>query len=342
MSGWRVWRWTLWIGVPAAVAVVAYRDRAVLADAAAILARARLGWLVPGVAAIGGVYLCRAFVYGIPLRLLRYSFARAFLWRVALMSTSLHQVIPAGGASGYAFLTYALHQRGVPAGEASVIALVDTLSYAAAVAALVVASLVYLLTAGMLAEPSIVRALPPGLALFLAGAAVYYVQRDRGRLFRVVLGLRRWVARLGWRWREQGVRTFLRDYLTAKSIVAGSRAAFVRMVGLQFLAVGCDALALCTTFAALGIAPPVWTVFMGLVVAMAGGAVVAAPGGGGSFELIMTAFFAAHGVPPERGLAAAVLYRVLAFWLPVTVTVVLLLDLRRRHRAIRRQRRRAT
>src|SRR5215472_19199690 len=155
----RAAKWLLQVSVPAAVAVVAYRDRAVLVEAVRLIGRAQLAWLLPGVLAIAGVSFSRAIVYGFPLRLLGYSFPRGFLFRVALMSSSLHQLIPIGGASGYAFLTYALNQRGAPAGESSVIALVDTLSYSLALATLVAASLAYMLTAGLVT----VRAMLPAL-----------------------------------------------------------------------------------------------------------------------------------------------------------------------------------
>src|SRR5215472_125644 len=158
----RAAKWLLQVSVPAAVSVVAYRDRAVLVEAVRLIGRAQLAWLLPGVLAIAGVSFSRGVVYGFPLRLLGYSLPRGFLFRVAWMSSSLHQIVPMGGATGYAFLTYALSQRGVAAGEASVIALVDTLSYAVAVATLVVASLAYMMTAGVVTARALLPALAPG------------------------------------------------------------------------------------------------------------------------------------------------------------------------------------
>jgi uncharacterized protein (TIRG00374 family) len=335
----RLARWIVWAGVPSAVAVVAYRNHATLARAVALMRDARLEWLLPGVAAIALVYLCRGFVYGLPLTLLDYSFPRTFLWQTALMATSLHQLVPAGGASGYAFLTYALHQRGVPPGEASLVALIDTLSYAASLATLVVGSLVYLLAAGLVGSRSLVLALAPGLAIVALAAAAYVVQRDKSRCLRVVLAVERRVASLfGARWPEAPVRHFLDDYFRGKAILARKPSVFAAMMGFQYVAVCCDAAALYSAFLALGVLPRIWVVFMGFVMAMAGGAVASVPGGGGSFELIMAAFFSQHGLDPGQGTAAAILYRVIAFWLPVTTTLLLLLRLRRRRKEIRKRR----
>ncbi|HXH82429.1 MAG TPA: lysylphosphatidylglycerol synthase transmembrane domain-containing protein [Candidatus Tectomicrobia bacterium] len=338
----RIIRWTVWLGVPAAVAFVAYRHRDSLIGAAGLVATARWPWLLAGVAAIAGVYACRALVYGVPLRLLGYTVPRTFLWETALMSTSLHQLIPVGGASGYAFLTWALHQRGVPSGEASLVALIDTLSYAIALATLVVGGAVYLLTTGVLGSRSFVTSFGPGLVLVALAALVYWVQRDRARCSRVVLGVERRIARLfGTRRADAGIRSFLNDYFRGKSIIGKRPRPFARMIAFQYAAVLCDAAALYSAFLALGMLPGPWIVLLGFVLAMAGGAVASAPGGGGSFELIMAAFFADHGLGHAQAIAAAVLYRGVGFWLPVAVTLVLLLRLRHRRRDVRKTRRRS-
>jgi glycosyltransferase 2 family protein len=113
------------------------------------------------------------------------------------------------------------------------------------------------------------------------------------------------------------------------------------MLALQFLAIGGDALALYLCFVAIGVLPSPWTVLMGFVVAMSGAAVIGAPGGGGGFETIMSAFFATHGLRADQAIAAAVLYRLVAFWLPVAITPVVLFRLRRRRREIRAAKRSA-
>ena len=106
------------------------------------------------------------------------------------------------------------------------------------------------------------------------------------------------------------------------------------MLGLPYLAVGCDAAALYMAFLALGQSPKAWVVLLGFVISTATLAVVAVPGGGGSFELTMSVFFSRHGVDPAAAIAAAILYRVVAFWIPALVSLVVLARLRHRKRAI--------
>jgi uncharacterized protein (TIRG00374 family) len=335
--GWRVLRWAVWAAVLVTVATVAVGKRAALEEAIVLMRHARVGWLLSAVLAIGLVYLSRALVYGVPLKLLAYDVPRRFLWETAIVATSLHQLLPAGGATGYAFLTYALHQRGVTMGQASLIALVDTLSYAAAAASLVVVSLVYVSLTGDLHTRTVAVAFVPGAAAVVLAGSLYVLQRDRERFTARVLRLQRWLAsRIGARWRLEPVRAFLAEYYEGKAMIVRRRGPFLRMIGYQYLAVCCDCAALYLAFLSLGLAPRLSIVFMGLVVTMAAGAIVSAPAGGGSFELIMSAFFVRHGIGAAEAVAAAVLYRLVAFWVPVAVSAWLLLRFRHRRAQIRR------
>ncbi len=337
----RLLRW-VWVVVPVAAGVVAYRHRDSLVTAVGLVAQAQVLWLGPAALAIGGVYFFRASAYGVPLRLLGYSVRHSFLWRTALVATSLHQLVPAGGASGYAFLTWALRRRGVTTGQASLIALIDTLSYATAMATLVVAALVYLILGGTLLLGSVVAMFVPGVVTLALAAVAYWLQRDRRRFVGLLLRVKRRLADLaGRRWPDAPIRQFLREYYAGKRVISEHPAGWARMVGFQYLTVICDAVALSLAFVALGLRPPVWVVFLGLVVAMAGVAVITAPGGGGSFEVLMSAFFAAHGLRTADAIAAVILYRVVAFWLPIVVAAIALWGLRRRQRDVmpgRRQR----
>jgi uncharacterized protein (TIRG00374 family) len=335
----RVWRnvarW-IWLVVPLVVAVVAYQHHDALVSAAGLLRRATLPWMLLGVATIAFLYLCRAIVYAVPLRLMGYAAPLPFLWGTAVTATSVHQLLPAGGATGYAFLTYAMYQRGVSGGEASLVALVDTLSYAAALASLVVASLIFLTITGSLHVHGMGAVMALGVAVLTVAGWLYYQQRDQRRFVAAVLRLKaRLAARLGRDWPDGPVREFLGEYYRGKRLITRRPAAFAGMLGLQYVAVGCDAAALYAAFLALGSRPRLWIVLMGFVVAMAGVSIVSVPGGGGGFETLMSAFFTTQGIPASEGIAAAVLYRILAFWLPVAVSLLVLLRLRRRRKAIR-------
>jgi glycosyltransferase 2 family protein len=329
-------RWLLWAAIPAAVAVIAYAHRGALADALGLLVRARPAWVALALVAVASLYLCRAVVYAIPLRLMDYEVPRRFLWDAAVITSALQQALPSGGAAGYVFLAWALHRRGVPTGQASLIALVDTLSYAFATATLVVGSLGYLAFAGRLATRTVAVGFGPGALLLAVGVSVYLLQRDRDRFIPLVVGVGDRLGRyLRGRWRPESARRFLEEYYRGKAMIANHPGAFARMIALQYLAVMCDAAALWCTFAALGPVPPVWIVFLGVAVSLAAGAFVSAPAGGGGFEVVLSAFLVAHGVAPANAIAAALLFRLVGFWTPLAASAILLADLRRARADIR-------
>lgn len=328
--------WATWVAVPAAVAVVAYRHRHDLVRAGELILRARPLLLLGALGAIALLYACRGTVYGIPLRLLGFRPGRVFLWSAALGATTLHQLIPTGGASGYAFLTWAMQQRGVPAGQASLVAIIDTLSYAVAVGTLVAATLAYLFIGGKLGGAGFGGLVAMGVPLVALVAWLYVLQRDQRRFTARIVRLKDRLARLlGREWPDKPVTDVLEDYYRGRTVIGRRPVAFAKMIALQYVAVGCDATALYLAFGALDLAPSFWTVVMGFVVAMSGVAFLAVPGGGGGFELIMSTFFAGHGLSPADAIAATLLYRAVAFWAPVVATLVLLLRLRRRHNDIR-------
>lgn len=334
----RITGW-LWVVVLAAVGWAAYSHRQSVVLAFGLIGRANLTWIAIAAVAIGAVYICRAGVYAVPLRLLGYRAPGPFLWATAVAATSLHQLLPAAGATGYAFLTYAFRQRGVSTGQASLVALIDTLAYSTSLGVLVIVSLTYLAIGGTLRLGRLAAVFAPGAAAVALAIWIYHRQRDRRRFVASVLRWKNALASLvGRRWSDAPVEQFFDEYYEGKRLIGRRRRAFVEMIALQLLAVFCDTAALYLAFVAIGVAPNIVTVLIGFVLAMSGAAVIGAPGGGGSFEAIMSAFWATHGLEVAQGIAAAVLYRVVAFWLPVGVTGIVLLQLRRRRRRVVRQR----
>lgn len=321
----RRWRWLLFGVVLAAVGIMAYLHHHDLARAVSLALRVKVPWFVAAIALVGGVYACRALVYDVTLRLMGFSLGRPYLWRSAVVATTIHQLVPSGGASGYAFLTYAFHGRGVPAGEASLTALIDTLSNAVSVALLVLVSLPYLGLSGHLGGAALAAILLPGALIFPLAGALFWLQARRDRLIHFVLSCkRRLESVLGRRWSDQPLVQFIAQYFEGKAVIARRPASFALLVGLQMVALALDCAAVYAVFLGLGVRPDPFVVALGFVAALAGLTVVVVPGGGGSAEVIMSAFFAANGIEAGDAIAATLLYRVVSFWLPTLYSVAAL------------------
>ncbi|HYH36437.1 MAG TPA: flippase-like domain-containing protein [Candidatus Saccharimonadales bacterium] len=79
----------------------------------------------------------------------------------------------------------------------------------------------------------------------------------------------------------------------------------------------CNMLALFCCLLALGVSLPFTAVLMVFTFGVSVGAAVPTPGGLGGFEAGLAAGFVAYGVDPASALAAALLYRLISYWLPL-------------------------
>lgn len=332
-------RWVFILIVFTAVGVTAYWHHDQLVQAFSLMRRVSPWLVLAAAAAVTGAYFSRASAYRIPLNDMGYAFRRTFLARTALLATTAHHLIPTGGASGYVFITYAFHRRGVAAGQASILALVDTLSNAVALALLVIVVLMYLAFSAATIGTNFVLGLVPGVGLLAIAAGVYYLQRDRARLQRFAGSMmNRLGARTGSTGPNAGLDRFLDQYYEGKRLIISRPHRFLLMVAWQHAAIACSSLALYAMFFALGLLPSPWIVFIGLVLAMAGVSVTAAPAGGGSFEVVMSGFFVLQGIDLADSIAATLLYRLVSFWLPALASVPIVLQLRHRRNEVERLR----
>lgn len=288
-------------------------------------------WMAGAALAIALLYGCRAAVFGASLRVLGRRVERRWLWGIALAASVLHQLVPAAGLTGYAFITYALGQRGVPTGHASLCALVDTLSYASVMALLVLAGLAYMLLTHRLAWEGLSPGLWVGLAILAAAMYVWHAQRDQGRLTRRVLAWQRKLGELlGRPFREASTRRVLEQYFSGKQVVRAHPGAFLRMMLYQLATILLDLAALVLSLRALGARAPLEAVFLGFVLAMTVSTITTLPGGGGTFEATLAALLVQNGVATGQAVGVVLLYRLVAFWLPLVASVGIVARVRQR------------
>lgn len=287
-------------------------------------------WLLGSLAvAVVFSYLCRARAYAVPLRAMGHTIATGYLTKTALVATMAHHLVPSGGASGYALITYALHRRGIATARASLLALVDTLSNAVALGSLTLITVLWLLTRASGALPALASVLAPAMGFVAVGGLIYWVQRRRGRLRAAARGIGQVVRRLGGEGpTDQAAERFIEEYFEGKRLIVSRPLGFLRMVAWQYAAVLCQWGALCLIFLSLGDVPAPWLLFSALVLAMAGVSIAAVPGGGGSFELVMSGFFAYQGVELAPAIAATLLYRLATFWVPAVASLIVVSRLR--------------
>jgi uncharacterized protein (TIRG00374 family) len=248
-----------------------------------------------------------------------------------------YRVLPGGGGATAAVTYAALRSRGLsPAKVGFAVTATGALMYAA-LAAWLLASLLYLILDRELNRLATLGALLLFTLTIAAVLAALVAQRRPLAVQRVLSGLLYWVGRpfLRGRWsRERTGRwaervvSWLRD--EAKAIGDQLLGSPSRALKLGALALGYwafDALCLIVVFLALGVEFGVIGLLVAYGVATAFGNLPITPGGLGTFEAAMLGTLAVLGYGPDAAIAVLG-YRLFNFWLPIPLAVLLYPTLR--------------
>ncbi len=304
-------------------ALLVFLQRSEVIDVIAIVRGAVEGWLLMAVVVQLLVYLNFAAVYWRSLALLGYHVKLLSLYGIAFVAIFLGRVFPAGGTSTYAFLLYQMRRRGVPDGTGAVTVTLDGLSYLVAFFALLLGGFVYLFTHGDLRVNQILLIVVLVLAILFLVMYLWALHYDRPLLTRRVLGLKNYLARLFRRsWSDTGVLSFIAEIYDGLALIKRNRFGFFQLVGLQFVALFLDSLTLLCLFWSLGVQPHLSVVLLGYSLAYFFSTLSSLPGGAGSFEATMALTFTQLDVDSGIALSVTLLYRLLAFWLPLVITAV--------------------
>ncbi|MGH7193055.1 MAG: lysylphosphatidylglycerol synthase transmembrane domain-containing protein, partial [Candidatus Saccharimonadales bacterium] len=90
-------------------------------------------------------------------------------------------------------------------------------------------------------------------------------------------------------------------------------------LGTSLILTLCNVLCLYFCLKALGLQLPLASVMLVFTFGLGAGSIVPTPGGLGAFEAGLTAGLVAYGIDPAPALAAALLYRLISYWLPLLV-----------------------
>lgn len=326
MMAWLRRHWRLALGLLALGAlvgvVVAERDE--LLKVWQTLKTANPLWIGAALLVQGLVYLCFASVYWRTLQLLGYHLRLMSLYGVAFVAIFLGRVFPVGGTSTFAFLLYQLRRRGIPDGTGAVAVTLDGLSYLIAFFALLTGGFVYLFTHGELSVNQVRIVAFISLAIIALGMYVWGLSRDRTLLTSRAISIKDWLARLLRRnWGDMRVLAFIAEIYEGGALISRDRRGFVQLVVLHLSALLLDCVTLLVLFWSIGLWPHFSVVLLSYSLAYFLSTISSLPGGGGSFELTMTATMVTLGIDQPIALSVTLLYRLLAFWLPLLTSAVI-------------------
>lgn len=276
-----------------------------------LLERANLWWLLPVVALQALTYVAAGAAWRVALLRGGAPVQRLVLARTSLAKLAFDQLIPSAGASGTAFLVYALRARGVPGALAFAVIFVEwagyTLGYVVAVA----------LTVAVLGLRDHIH---PAILTLVVVFALLMLGRILGLLIARRLPHRRWPR---WLTRFPTVELLLREAATAPRDVSTSPLVVAKSGVWHVYVYFLDAGTLFVCLLALGSPAHIADVYVAFMVASLAATVGVLPGGLGAFEATCVAVLVGSGTPLEDALAATVLLRGFTYWLPMLPGVIL-------------------
>ncbi|AHY47363.1 TIGR00374: TIGR00374 family protein [Rubrobacter radiotolerans] len=266
----------------------------------------------------------------------RVGVGRSFTFRLTLVGNGASKVLPGGGAASAAVTYEGLRSRGFGARQiGGVVATVGTLVYAA-LAAISLLSLTYLLAAnelGSLQSALATLALAVTALLIVTALAAYrYPATTKSLVLKLAGPPVRSVERRFPRFRlaarlEELLREVRSDIKGAVRQMRGRPFEEVKLVGLAFGYWLFDAACLVVMFWAFGVEASVVHLLVAYGIATAAGNLPITPGGIGVFETTMIATLALLGVGSEA-IIPVLGYRIFNFWLPIPLAALLYPTLR--------------
>ena len=251
-----------------------------------------------------------------------------------LTGNAAGRVIPGGGATATAVSASVLRQSGIDTSRAAAAFATSTLLQLATTFALPVLALPAIV-GGAQVDRSLATAAYLGAAVFVlllaAGAALLGTDRPLAVVGRVVQGLLNRTVR-----RHRPVTDLPERLLAARDFVRTTlghrwKAALFSAVG----STGFDYLALLAALRAVGASPRPSLVLLAYTAAEVLALVPATPGGLGFVEAGLVGTLRLAGVPAADALTATLLYRIVAYWLPLPAGGIAYVLFRRHYRARR-------
>ena len=306
-------RYVLGIVIGVAVLVVLFGERGDLVAARHEFRHLAVGWMVAAVAAEGASLSAFGFLQHRVLHLAGSRLGLPGLVAVSLANEAIANTVPGGPALSCVYRYRFYRQRG--ASEASSGWTIFTVLIAQAISMssiLLLGVLVAMLASASIGSAGIAAV---GLVIVVAGGAVL-VRRDL--VLRLVAGVVRAARRVTGHPREAAVARVEAALARMREIPLGARST----ASIVTIAVGvwaCDFLCLLCGFAAVHAAVPWEGVLLAYGAAQVVSALPIVPGGLGIVEGSLAVILTAYGVARAPAISVALAYRLVSFWLSITV-----------------------
>jgi uncharacterized protein (TIRG00374 family) len=311
----RHWRIATSVLLSLGILVLAVLNWEWLLEAFTIVERANPFWLVAAAGTILLSYFITSQVLTVALHSLGYNFGLLRTWAIAMVAVVFSQSVPAGGVGSYAFLVSICKRRGVPSGQATLVASLEAISYVGTMLLIFLFSLIYLTIQGLGAGPPAYFA--AGAALLVVGSVIFVLTRSEEQLTQWLLTIKNRIAKLLRReWSDRRVLKLVGELSYGRSLFASQRRDVVLLMLIQATGLLGHSFAMLMVFWSLGVHPSFFIVVSAFGIALITSTFNVLPGGGGTVEAAMVAVLRGVGV---AAVATTIIFRLLNFWLLLPV-----------------------
>lgn len=318
--------------VLALLLMVLLRNWIEVREAVERLQSVRPEWLVLALFAIVVGFAAAGQVYGRVLATLGFREGVPWLTGTALVTVLINHAIPAGSVAAYAFLVLSLRRRGIPPANVALVATLELLSWNGAVLLLFCYGLVYLILTGGAVTPRTYY-VSVGTAVAILGALIFVISRPHATLHSWAQNIKHVADKVfGVVWTDEQVLQVVDEVVANRRLILEQPGRMLLLVVLQLSMFFCHGMALLAILHSLGADPPPLAVLAAYGLALIASTFVLLPGGGGAVEAALTLSLGAQGVPGGAALSAALLFRLLSFWLLLPIGLVLYRVLTRHQR----------
>jgi putative heme transporter len=326
------WSYLLGAALLALVIFFLFRSRGEVGEAIERLQSVRPEWLGLALLLVGLGFVCAGQVYGRVLATLGFREGPAWLTATALVTVLINHAIPAGSVAAYAFLVLTLRRRGIPPANVALVATLELLSWNGAVLLMFIYGLIYLIVNGGSVSPQTYQ-LSVTTAVIILGTLIFIFSRPHTTLHSWAQNFKHVADKVfGIAWTDEQVLQVVDEVVANRRLILEQPGRMLLLVVLQLSMFICHSLALLAILHSLGVDPPPFAVLAGYGLALIASTFVILPGGGGAVETALTLALGAQGVPGGAALSAALLFRLLSFWLLLPLGMVLYRYLTRNQR----------
>ena len=324
------WSWIIGIILVALIGWLGYTTRAELTEAFYLLKSADRLWIGVAFATIVLGFACAGLIYGSVLAVLDHNETFIWLMGTALVGILLNQTVPMGSVAAYAFLVAALRRRGFPSRSVAIVAGTELLTWNGAALLLFSGGLLYITTtANYQATYPIYTAL--FLTSVIATAVVVAVTRPAQTVLGWLASLRRLVGRIGIDWDTRSAELVVEEISKSRSVFAASPWRIIRILLLQMMIFVLHSAALTALLHSVRLDVPFFDVLAAYGMSLIVSLFTVLPGGGGAVEAALSFSLHLQDVPLKEALSAAIMFRMLSFWLMLPIGAVFYRILTRQH-----------